>query len=1523
MSTGVLSARLQSLATSGFVPASLWVLERLGNLVILPERGRYNVVDLTAGEGDFFAPFNGPRADLYGIEISVERVARARERYPRGLMIHAPYEECSIPRGKVSVALGNVPYVYQDGERLEYLLISSRLTPALQAGGLLITLLPARSAWTPTLINHLVKHYTDIGVWVVPGEPFERYTQICVTAVKRAKSLRTIEQVIDEKARLEQWIYETNAAFPKTRAWRGGSPPPDLPLEPVVRPYQVQPALGRLVIRVHCPDPSLVLHYLQETGVHTTPEWDVATTWRPDVDLEQPLMEITGEAHIAACAMLDMFAGEVFEDAEGKQYTFLAHLDKEWVKIEPTLDEFKDHVVDIRQEQDLLQLSVLNLASGDIEHVQGDAVYGFLAPWLPSMRVRIQKRYPPLYNGQPDRWLVEATALIGLDRTLKGSSSPGLVREQLECVWAMWYALCKHGWVALAGEQGVGKTRMHLALMAAYAHAWSHAEELFGLCPPRWIKGLRRAWTMNPLTKGKQPRALPALVSTPCNVVPVWQEEIRTAWPEAEVLVIEDHTDVRLWFERCAQSAAPIVIALLSQSLTRATRRRWVPAVICKKIPLKIRDLSDTAYEAGGVPDISDNGTLLGYRDPLTDEPMWTTKWVEHFHCPQCGRLLMGYPRSTKKKKTGGDQTTALPTLANLAAYEPEAYDERAEALNEDEAVLGEEESVEDVFDEMQVNEDRLVPVGSLAYFTFKPRWCSCGSPLWTDARNEADQRKRPCLSFAQWTQAIDALKTTCLAHHSGPTATMDLHLTTYTSKSGRPLVRLTSFGEGKYQGPMCLVAATTLDRAQSVPLRANGEVIGYRLPDGEEVSVLYTPRTRRVAGYVSQRTGMRLKAYYGWVDPPADSFSPPAYLKQFFRGCTAYMEVDESHNIRNRATDIGEATYAAQDAAQCYGHGTGTPYGGLLKGFFYGQARLNFRFWHHLGYGWNDCGRACRRYGFSRIVTREYENPALRGTGRTIVSDSIQSSPGIAVALIPRLFSNYIDLTLAQLGTHLPARVEIPILVPMEDPVLQQRREQIDQCLIEAQRQEVQAHQGYTILSPSSSAEKAEVESASSADTALACARVQWEEAKANLTEVRREHKQANDWINARDLAQAYHRAEKDLGKLATKIDAVKLAQQWLLRLWTALPFWRDPHYMITEKERGEWGELTGEKILYSMPCLEEHYLYPLERKLQEIVAHEVAAGRPTAVAFLQNGKRFSAQRLAWVLQDFHPWTLTNDIKPVERERAIKNAVAAGYLVLLIPFERTLEGLNLQEIVNGIWFELPDRLFHLEQWQRRFWRLGQNQEVHLYFLAYTGSTSFYTLYRLGMMSAALSLFVGKAPDNALAHFVGAHKSALARLSAAITTGELGEQEAGEFIQLLGQQIVAAFEQRNTDYQALTSAAGTEQDDEIQQWLRIVRMNKLSGHSCTSANQPTALPPAVPLASAFAPILPVEHPWDDWRLREQDLRRAQRQQRAQEVKEKAHLRRILCQTGQTPHAKSRPQRERKNGLVSAVQPSLW
>src|SRR5258708_14973413 len=79
------------------------------------------------------------------------------------------------------------------------------------------------------------------------------------------------------------------------------------------------------------------------------------------------------------------------------------------------------------------------------------------------------------------------------------------------------------------------------------------------------------------------PSALPVLVTTPKKVTKEWANEIRAAWPQAEVLFIKDYHDVANWMQHCASSPAPAVIGIFSHSTSPALWGASQPGVTEKK----------------------------------------------------------------------------------------------------------------------------------------------------------------------------------------------------------------------------------------------------------------------------------------------------------------------------------------------------------------------------------------------------------------------------------------------------------------------------------------------------------------------------------------------------------------------------------------------------------------------------------------------------------------------------------------------------------------------------------------------------------------------------------------------------------------------------------------------------------------------------------------------------------------------------------------------------------------------------
>ncbi len=160
---------LANLATSAFVRTPPALAERIVRcLLAFPPDQVTNILDPTAGEGDLLLPCQDiPLARLYGVEISAERTDVARARLPQAELVTCAFEGVSIPKGSMSLVLANPPYFFQDGKRAEYRILADAGT-LLVPGGVLVAILPARSAWDGTMINHWCRWYERVRVWKFP-----------------------------------------------------------------------------------------------------------------------------------------------------------------------------------------------------------------------------------------------------------------------------------------------------------------------------------------------------------------------------------------------------------------------------------------------------------------------------------------------------------------------------------------------------------------------------------------------------------------------------------------------------------------------------------------------------------------------------------------------------------------------------------------------------------------------------------------------------------------------------------------------------------------------------------------------------------------------------------------------------------------------------------------------------------------------------------------------------------------------------------------------------------------------------------------------------------------------------------------------------------------------------------------------------------------------------------------------------------------------------------------------------------
>jgi hypothetical protein len=90
-----------------------------------------------------------------------------------------------------------------------------------------------------------------------------------------------------------------------------------------------------------------------------------------------------------------------------------------------------------------------------------------------------------------------------------------------------------------------------------------------------------------------------------------------------------------------------------------------------------------------------------------------------------------------------------------------------------------------------------------------------------------------------------------------------------------------------------------------------------------------------------------------------------------------------------------------------------------------------------------------------------------------------------------------------------------------------------------------------------------------------------------------------------------------------------------------------------VWQSERSDWGDTLGKQLLVRTQVLAWEHLYPMEKRLIEIVQKELAEGRRSMVYFEQNDLRSMARRLEWVLKDYKPWTLPNSVEAEDRQQA------------------------------------------------------------------------------------------------------------------------------------------------------------------------------------------------------------------------------------------------------------------------------
>ncbi len=1298
---------LPNIANAGHEPTPDARAEQIArNLLKLP-RSHFTVIDGTCGEGNLLAPFQGnPYAELIGIEINGKWAELAAERLPHAQIITAAVEHVTISPNSLSLALLNPPYLVTNGGRME-LQVFRQLCDAVQPHGVIVCIIPARSAWDKRFISAWARRCYDVRAWKFPSRGdiedkagFERYSQIVVIGYKRPQPLDQADE--RDVALMQQWRYVRDADG--EHHWLGTQPPPDLPDGPITDPYRVPPSGARPSITIRKASEALVVQALQHSGCHRDPRWAVATTYAPGGSATPaPLMPLIGTAHLAAEVLNGRLDGQIINGPRGEQVVLLTNMGKQVIAATIETAERERGVVAKSQEIDNPLLGVLDLASGATSYYQGDAVFSFLDDWLPILATQILALRQPRYDlNNADDWMLQVAAQIGVDKQLPRAIHPGLADPQIHHVNAMFLALAHKRRVAIQGQPGTGKTRMIIALMAQNAHYWqtlrreevAAAEEeeqaqalwrvlpaaeqtkaalrairktyhtpktLLGKKQPAWVQPFKVAWRSNPRVGPHLPHALPQAITTPKRVTTTWEREIRSAWPEAEIVMVDDYTDIARWMARCAISSAPTVIAIISQSLTAPGRVTWTTAV--QPVDQGLVEVPDLEAEGEAVVDAQ--GRTIAVKD-TQDQLITKLEHQYRFYCPDCGCVILDIGR--------GDAVVTAQIDVDSDVADAQA-------------------------------EDALAPVGDIAHFLAKRRWCrECGGALWTKAYIEPVVAAYPSLPFAEWSAAMDAIE-----RKGG--------MIFVPRKRGHARLART------VGGPIIGTAR------QHAPISVWGT-------PSEDSQITARRDAIREAQLARHHTDADPRYALAAVSPT--SWSPFDYLKHFYHGCCAFLGVDESHNTRGDNSDIARQVARAKRASQSVCYASGTHYAGSLELFYRYWFRFAPDFWLRLGYTWQDSAKAIEDYGFAMYTTREVPSNDRSRSGLSDYRTSKTSAPGISSRLLPELLSEIVYIDILDVAAFMPPLFEYPEVVSLVD----------DELMTSVARAEAAHKAEQTTLQ---TAQKAQDQDA------VRAAEEHLRVAASTLAETRQ-------WASERNLASAYQEVTTTLTERAKNGSSTCRMMSGILPRWfVAYPF--DPPFQIWITRKGTWSEDLGRVLEYHAPTLSPDHHYPLERRCDALIGTELAENRVVMVYYEQSTERDVGARLLQILGRHNPWKLPDTVDAEDREDAIVAAVKRGHRVVIVGYRRVSEGLNLQIVDTIVWFEMAQHLILLTQASQRAWRLGKQGEVRIFYLAYAGTVSHDKLKQLASQGGAASLFSGNAPKGGLAEHVGADQGALAQIT--------------------------------------------------------------------------------------------------------------------------------------------------------------
>jgi len=159
-----------------------------------------------------------------------------------------------------------------------------------------------------------------------------------------------------------------------------------------------------------------------------------------------------------------------------------------------------------------------------------------------------------------------------------------------------------------------------------------------------------------------------------------------------------------------------------------------------------------------------------------------------------------------------------------------------------------------------------------------------------------------------------------------------------------------------------------------------------------------------------------------------------------------------------------------------------------------------------------------------------------------------------------------------------------------------------------------------------------------------------------------------------------------------------------------------------------------------------------PKERELIDICRQEKDQGRKTLVYTTYTGKRDTTARLKRLLEleGFKVVVLRATVDASRREDWIAEQVDRGVDVLITNPELVKTGLDLFDFPTIVFMQTGYNVYSLQQAARRSWRIGQKQDIRVFYLGYAASSQMTCLQLMAKKIMVAQSTSGDIPESGL-----------------------------------------------------------------------------------------------------------------------------------------------------------------------------